>query len=112
MRSARSIRCVLSALGLSWFCGIAGAVDLATLEARIQWNAPAFRTAIVCDQPGRPTVTLPEVITQKVQESFRTNGLVYYQGSLSYSERDTVSASLNAVLSALNRAALSSARAA
>jgi len=56
------------------------------LESRVQWDAPAFRTAIVCDQPGRPTVELPEVITQKVQESFKKHALVYFHSAISDSE--------------------------
>jgi len=88
MRSVGFIRRLASAVGLSWACGVASAIDLATLATRVEWNASAFRTAIACDQPGRPTVALPEVITQKVRESFRTNGLVYIQSALSYSERE------------------------
>ena len=87
MKPLRFIRCLAFALGLSWACGVASAIDLATLATRVEWNASAFRTAIVCDPPGRPTVALPEVITQKVQASFRTNALEYWQRGLSYTER-------------------------
>jgi hypothetical protein len=88
MKLLRFIRCLAFALGLTWACGVASAIDLATLATRVEWNASVFHTAIVCDQPGRPTVVLPEIITQKVQESYRTNGLAYYQDTLSMSERE------------------------
>jgi len=86
METLRFIRRLLIGVGLGCAGGVASALDLATLESRVQWDAPAFRTAIVCDQPGRPTVALPEVITQKVQESFKQHALVYYHGAISYSE--------------------------
>lgn len=88
MLSLKFMRCPLFSVGLSWACGLACGIDRATLEAGVQWNASAFRTAIVCDEPGRLTVALPEVITQKVQESFQTNGLDYWRRALSYSERE------------------------